>query len=234
MRRTIHGMLAIGALLVANRGSADEARAKVSGVGNPQSKVFTFAKDDVGKLPAGWRVARTGKGEGSEWKVLADATAPSKSGRVLTQTAASPRPMFNLCVADGTRARDVEISVDFKSLQGKVDQGGGVVWRFQDADNYYVARLNLLEENYRLYKVIDGKRIQLASAEEIGVKEGAWHRLTIRHAGKSIACFLEGKKVLEAEDNTIAEAGLCGLWTKADAVTSFDLFDVRDLGKGNE
>jgi hypothetical protein len=104
------------------------------------------------------------------------------------------------------------------------------MWRYQDANNYYIARMNPLEENYRLYKVIDGKRIQLASAEEIVTKDNAWHRLSIRHVGKKIECFLDGKKVLEAENEQIAQAGKVGLWTKADAHTYFDELTVRELG----
>lgn len=193
-----------------------------------KSASITFAKESLGKLPPGWKAAQTGDGKGSVWKVVADETAPSKSGFALAQTAVSPRPMFNLCVLETAKAKDVEVSVAFKSVQGKVDQGGGVVWRYQDANNYYIARMNPLEENYRLYKIIDGKRIQLASAEEIVTKENAWHRLSIKHAGKKIECFLDGKKVLDAEDSEIAAAGKVGLWTKADAQTYFDEFSVRE------
>ena len=190
---------------------------------------LTFTKESLGKLPPGWKAAQTGKGDGSVWKVVADATAPSKTGHVLAQTASSPRAMFNLCVAENTKAQDVEIDVQFKAVEGKVDQGGGIVWRYQDADNYYIARMNPLEDNYRLYKVIKGQRIQLATEEKIEVPVGAWHRLTIKHVGKKITCSLDGKKILEAEDDAISGAGLAGLWTKADARTSFDMFTVRSL-----
>jgi hypothetical protein len=194
---------------------------------------FTFTKDSLGKLPPGWKAAQTGKGDGSAWKVVADATAPLKTGHVLAQTASSPRAMFNLCVAENVKAQDVEIEVQFKAVEGKLDQGGGVVWRYQDADNYYVARMNPLEDNYRLYKVIKGQRIQLATEEKIEIPTGTWHRLQVKHVGKKIACFLDGKKILEAEDDAIPESGRTGLWTKADARTSFDEFKVRDLGRQN-
>lgn len=192
---------------------------------------FTFTKNSLGKLPAGWKSAQTGKGQGSEWKVVADATAPSKTGHALAQTAASPRNLFNLCVTGAVKAKDVEISVMFKSVAGKVDQGGGIMWRYQDTDNYYVARMNPLEDNYRVYKVVEGRRIQLATKEEITVPAGGWSKLTIRHVGKKIECFLDGKKLLEAEDDAIAAAGLVGLWTKADAQTEFDQLSILDLGR---
>src|SRR5215204_5539933 len=127
--------------------------------------VMRFGKEDLGKVPAGWKADKTGKGEGSVWKVVADATAPSKTGFALAQTAESPSALFNLCVADATSVRDVEVTVAFKASEGKTDQGGGIAWRYQDANNYYVARFNPLEDNYRLYHVVAGKRTQFGGKE---------------------------------------------------------------------
>src|SRR5262245_11548177 len=120
-----------------------------------EPKALKFGKEDLGKVPAGWKAAQTGKGDGSVWKVVEDMTAPSKSGLALAQTAEGPGPMFNLCVAEDSSLKDVEITVAFKANAGKNDQGGGVVWRYQDANNYYVARVNPLEDNFRVYKVVD-------------------------------------------------------------------------------
>ena len=191
----------------------------------------SFGRDAAGKPLTGWKADRTGAGEGSVWKFVADATAPSKEGTVLTQTAEGPRAMFNLFVAEDTRYTNVEITAAVKAVKGKVDQGGGFVWRYQDADNYYVARLNPLEFNYRVYKVVAGKRIQLETKEEVTAPAGVWHTLKVRHAGDHIECFLNGKKLLEAKDDTIRKAGKVGLWTKADAQTSFDSFQVREVAK---
>ena len=143
--------------------------------GEPVTKIISkFGKDALGTLPRSWKADRTGKGDGSVWKVVADESAPSKSGHVLAQTAASPGPMFNLCVDATRKLKNVEVSVQFKAVKGEIDQGGGIVWRYQDNKNYYVARMNPLEDNYRLYKVIDGKRIQLESAGKIKVAAGTW------------------------------------------------------------
>jgi hypothetical protein len=121
--------------------------------------------------------------------------------------------------------------VSLKSIRGEIDQGGGVVWRYQDANNYYIARYNPLESNYRVYKVVDGKRTQLDTKEEIELPEGRWHTLQIRHAGEQIECSLNGKKLLEAKDATFTKPGKIGLWTKADAETHFDGLKVRNLEK---
>jgi hypothetical protein len=188
---------------------------------------FRFSKDDLGKVPKGWTAAQTGRGEGSVWKVVADETSPSKTGYVLAQTAESPNALFNLCVADDTSGKDVEVSVAMKAVAGAKDQGGGLVWRYKDANNYYVARYNPLETNYRLYKVVSGKRVQLATKEDLDQPAGKWITLKVEQKGDAIECYLDGKKALEAEDNTIQKAGKVGLWTKADAQSYFDNLQVE-------
>ena len=184
-----------------------------------------FSKDDVGKTPAGWTAAQTGKGA-SVWKVVADESAPSKSGFALAQTTSDKDATFNLCVADAPSLADVEISVSFKAMKGEKDQGGGIVWRYQDANNYYIARMNPLEDNFRVYKVVDGKRSKEFQNVEVKVPTGEWHTLKVKMAGDHIECFLDGKKHLGVKDDSITNAGKVGLWTKADAQTHFDQFVV--------
>src|SRR5262245_31286172 len=107
-------------------------------------KPIRFDKADVGKLPAGWKAAQTYEGKGSVWSVGADASAPSGNGHALAQTAKGPSRLFNLCVVESSSAKDVEVSVKFKAVSGKIDQGGGVLWRYHDPDNYYICRYNPL------------------------------------------------------------------------------------------
>jgi hypothetical protein len=192
-----------------------------------KTKPVSFSKDSAGKAPAGWTVAKTGKGDGSAWSVVADDSAPGKTGFALMQTAASPTAMFNLCVFEESRFLDGEVEVMFKAVKGDHDQGGGIVWRYQDANNYYVARMNPLEDNLRLYKVVDGKRLQLATDDKVKAEAGTWHTLKIKHVGKQIEVWLNGKKLLEAVDDTFAKAGKVGLWTKADAQTRFDMLAIH-------
>src|SRR5262249_21980651 len=99
---------------------------------------WDFQNDAVGAVPDGWRAAKTGQGEGSVWKILEDALAPAGS-KVLAQTsAAGPNGLFNLCVADKPKLADIDLTVSLKPVTGKLDQGGGPVWRYQDNNNYYV------------------------------------------------------------------------------------------------
>jgi hypothetical protein len=195
--------------------------------GDEKTRSIQFGKDDLGKVPAGWKADKTGKGEGSVWKVVADKTAPSRTGYALAQTAESPSSTFNLCVAEDTNYKDVEISVAFKAIRGKRDQGGGIVWRYQDANNYYVARMNPLEDNYRVYKVVAGRRSQeFQSKEDLKVPLNEWHVLKVEMKGDHIECYLDGTKHLDVKDSTFTKAGKVGLWSKADAQTRFDDFKV--------
>jgi len=193
-----------------------------------QSQMWDFEDAAVGKVPSGWTAAKTGDGEGSAWRVVEDKSAPS-GARVLAQLAAGPSPLFNLCLADRTNFQDLELSVAFKAVDGKVDQGGGVVWRCLDANNYYIARFNPLEDNFRVYKVVDGKRTQLATRENLKAPAGEWHTLAIKMRGHAMECFLNGTKHLEATDSTFTKGSRIGLWTKADAQTHFDSIEVKAL-----
>jgi hypothetical protein len=189
------------------------------------SETFHFVDADLGKLPTGWLAARTGEGDGSVWRVVADKSAPG--GNTLAQTSADgPNPSFNLCVADDTNYTDVDLEVSLKAIAGKLDQGGGLVWRYRDANNYYVARVNPLEDNFRAYHVVDGKRTQLATADCTAAAD-QWHTVRVVQNGKHMQCYLNGKQLVDLEDETFKDAGKIGLWSKADAQTRFVGFKVK-------
>ena len=178
------------------------------------SRVWTFDDDTVGAPPAGFIV------EAGEWRVEADEHAPS-GARVLVQRADSGDSVFNLVLIPDARRQDVDLSIHLRAREGRIDQGGGVVWRARDRHNYYVARYNPLEDNLRVYDVKDGQRHQLQSAD-LRVDPQAWHALRVRMIGEHIEVFLDDTKYLEVRDGTFADGGMVGLWMKADAVTAFD------------
>jgi len=187
---------------------------------------WDFEDQAPGQPPKGWTAAKTGEGKGSEWKIVEDASAP-KGAKVLAQTSSeAPGSLFNLCVAEEASLRDVDLSVAFKAVTGEGDQGGGPMWRYRDPNNYYIARMNPLEKNYRVYKVVNGMRTQLGSAT-VEAPAGKWHTIRVVHKADHIQCYLNGRPLLDVKDDTFKEAGKIGLWTKADAVTYFDDLQVR-------
>jgi hypothetical protein len=170
---------------------------------------WDFEADQPGKIAKGFTAAV------GTWEVVEDA-----GNHVLSQKAKNENPVYNVALIEGGRYGDLDLSVRLRSVAGEIDQGGGLVWRAKDAKNYYIARYNPLEHNFRVYKVVDGKRTQLQSAETPGDEE--WHTLRVTMRGPKITCYLDGRKHLEAEDSTFPEPGLIGLWSKADAQTNFD------------
>ena len=195
--------------------------------GQEQKKEWPFEKSDVGLVPKGWKVAETsGMNKTAKWEVIRDDLAPSKDKVVAVTKTENYGHTFNLLIAKETNYKDLGVSVKVKAITGEEDQGGGPIWRAKDADNYYIARWNPLEKNFRVYFVKDGRRMQLASAD-IETDPDTWHEIEIEHVGNKIVAEFDDKQVIEIEDSTFAEGGMVGLWTKADAATAFDDFKVE-------
>ncbi len=166
--------------------------------------------------------------EVGSWSVVVAADAPSGK-HVLAQLAKNSGSFFNLLLAAPGPA-DVVVAVKLRAISGRIDQGGGVVWRARDANNYYIARYNPLEDNFRAYKVVAGERVQIATTN-IAIAHDAWHSMKVTMRGDHIRCFIDGALRLAVKDTTFAAAGRVGLWTKADAVTHFDDFTVAGYTK---
>jgi len=177
-----------------------------------------FDAGTVGQAPAGWTATRTGSGE-AKWTIEKDDTAPSKPN-VLKQSGAATYPV---CFKDDTNLKDGFVEVKFKPISGKEDQAGGVVWRLKDANNYYVARANALEDNVTIYHTINGRRTEKKRAST-KVASGQWHSLRVDFQGNHFTVAFDGEKTLEWDDSTFPDAGKAGVWTKADSVTLFDDF----------
>lgn len=192
-------------------------------------QTFGFDDQKPGEPPKGMTCALTGKGRTGSWRVLADPTAPSALN-VLAQTDADDTSgRFPVCVADGPSAVDVDLSVRFKPVSGSVDRAAGLVWRYRDADNYYVVRANALENNVVLYKVEGGRRTDLpvkgegrTYGKKATVLSGGWSTLAVHVKGSLFEVALDGTKLYEVEDATFTGPGRIGVWTKADSVTHFD------------
>jgi hypothetical protein len=139
---------------------------------------------------------------------------------VLKQSGVATYP---ICIKDDTSLKDGFVEVKFKPIAGNEDQAGGVIWRCQDANNYYIARANALEDNVTIYHTIQGRRVAFKNVDT-KVAPGVWHMLRVDFAGNKFTVALDGKKVMEATDDSFVGAGRVGVWTKADSVTLFDDF----------
>jgi hypothetical protein len=189
-------------------------------------ETVNFDDMKVGAVPPGWTATQTGSGS-AKWSIEKDDSAPSKPN-VLKQ---SGQATFPVCFKNDTNVKGGFVEVKFKPISGKEDQAGGVIWRVQDANNFYVFRANANENNAVLYKTVNGKRTPLDIVGRkggYGVKEtvasGQWHALRVEFAGNHFKAYYDGKHLFDVEDNTFGGAGKVGVWTKADSVTAFDDF----------
>ncbi len=195
------------------------------------AQVMSFDSDEDGQPPAGFSSGLTGKGRPGVWVVRRDPTAPSPPN-VLAQTDADTVSYrFPVCVYDGFTAKDVDVSVRYKPVSGKEDQAAGIVWRYQDQNNYYIVRANARENNVVLYKVEKGVRTDLpllgkgrTYGMKAGIPSGEWGTLRVTAADSRFVVYSNGTRLYEVEDSTFPTAGRVGLWTKADSVTLFDDF----------
>src|SRR5439155_26112401 len=183
-----------------------------------QAETINFDDATPGAAPTGWTATKTGKGQ-AKWTIEKDDSAPSKPN-VLKQSGEATYPV---CLKNETSVKDGFVEVKFKPISGKEDQAGGVIWRAQDSDNYYIARANALENNVTIYHTIKGKRTE-KKRTNTNVASGQWHTLRVDFNGNHFTVTFDGKKAIEWIDDTFQNAGKVGVWTKADSVTEFDDF----------
>jgi hypothetical protein len=175
---------------------------------------------------------RTGQGAPAQWAIVADPTAAG--GQAIAQTSTDKTDYrFPLAIYKSYSGKNLEVSVRFKPVSGSVDQAGGIAVRLQSPDDYYVVRANALEDNVRFYRVVKGKREQLAGINT-KVATNTWHTLTLKAEGDRFTVSYDGNELYTARDTTFSEAGEVALWTKADSVTYFDNLTIRPLRDGGK
>ena len=184
-----------------------------------------FEADAVGQPPAGFEFARTGRGAEGTWLVRIEKGA-DKNHVLVQENADTTDYRFPLAVLKDGNYRDVTLSVRARPLSGKVDQGFGLVWRYKDANNYYVTRCNADEDNCRIYHVVGGDRRQFGGTD-LKVAKNAWHTMKMEATGNRFVVSFDGNRVYDGTDDTFKDAGRVGLWTKADSVIEFDDFTVQ-------
>jgi hypothetical protein len=182
------------------------------------AQTVNFDDLKTGAPPAGWTATKTGTGE-AKWTIEQDASAPSKPN-VLKQSGQATYPV---CLKDDTSLKDGFVEVKFKSISGKEDQAGGLIWRAKDSNNYYVARANALEDNVTIYHTVNGRRTEKKRAS-MKVATGQWHTLRVDFQNSHFTVTFDGNKAIDWDDSTFPNAGKVGVWTKADSITLFDDF----------
>jgi hypothetical protein len=196
------------------------------GSGAPSASGLSVDFDSVslGSLPDGFHVTETNsRRKLGTWHVAADG-----AGKCLMLTQVDNEgDTYNLLMSDAVLPADLRIAVRVRADSGEEDQGGGVFWRGRGPTDYYITRWNPLEDNVRLYKVERGVRTQFATTKVTAAP--GWHDLVVEVRGGRMTVAFDGKAALDHTDATFTGGGHVGLWTKADAATSFDDFVVTAL-----
>jgi hypothetical protein len=181
---------------------------------NGADTTVAFDGEDTGKLPATWS-QETGK-----WETSAD------GANTVLKMLSSDGSSFNIAVMKGLYYKNLQVEARVKAISGNEDQGGGLVWRYLDKNNYYIIRANPLENNIRLYKVVDGRRKQMES-KEITIQTGEWFTIKVVVNNNKIDCYYNGEEVFNSSDDTFPGGGSVGFWSKADAVSLFDDLTIK-------
>ena len=203
------------------------AGAGLAALAQTGATMIAIDKMEAGAPPADFEFARTGQGGPARWTVVADASAAG--GRAIEQTSTDKTDYrFPLAIYKPLSAVNVDVSLRFKAVAGSVDQAGGIAVRLSTPDDYYVVRANALEDNVRFYRVVKGRREQLAGTDT-KVGANAWHTLGLRAEGGRFTVTFNGKTLYSASDRTFTGAGRVALWTKADSVTRFDSIAIKTL-----
>ena len=195
----------------------------------PESvSTWNFDGDPQGQLPPKFVVGTFFDGRpAGDWKVITTSKALSPPNVLAQLREKGAEHNYNLVLVEDTNATDLDLSVSFLPVSGKADMGGGLIWRAKDDRHYYLTRANPLEQNIRVYHVVNGVRKILKNYDEI-IDVRKWHRLRVVNEGCRIQIFYDDKPIFDLCDETFKH-GRIGLWTKSDAVTYFDDLKLQIL-----
>jgi hypothetical protein len=188
-------------------------------------KIINFDTATLGQMPSGWSAAITNGGSAPKWQVLKDGSAPTQP-YVLAPSLNDVPNRSPLAILDTMAMRDGDISVSLKPLTGHAGEAGGLVFRYHDANNYYLARANALDHSVALFKVQNGQASPLCAGVRHDIPANAWSILKVSVRGSKFQVYVNHRRVLQAQDTTYTNTGKVGLWTKGDAVTYFDDFRI--------
>ena len=190
--------------------------------------VWNFDREQPGILPSEFSIGTLFDGRpAGDWQVLATDRAKSPPHVLAQLMPKGAEHAYKVVLVQGTTATDLDVRVSFLPISGKADMGGGLIWRATDDRNYYLTRANPLEQNIRVYRIVNGIRHLLQNFDQtIHVKQ--WHTLRVTHQGCRVNIFYDDKQVFDLCEETF-HAGMIGLWTKSDAVTYFDDLQLQHL-----
>jgi len=181
--------------------------------------IINFDTAPLGQTPPGWSAS-------SHWEILKDQSAPTQP-YVLAQKADDSSDHRNpLAILNSVMLDDGEMSVRIKPVAGHGIQGGGLIWRYRDENNYYLARADVQEKTVSVYKVQNGHAALLLPGVRRDIPSNSWSTLKVSARANRFQVYMDHRRILQGWDNTFRGPGKVGLWSAAEAVTYFDDFRV--------
>jgi hypothetical protein len=206
-------------------------------VGDQRHWEWDFEDDQVNEEPAGFYFDETRDGSKGDWRVVQetasdadDNTENTPENKVLTQIDKDrARDRYALAVVRDSSIEHIKVSVRIKAVGGEADRAGGVMWRYRNSENYLVARLDASERNIRLYRFLNGNRVQFGVKEDVDIELGRWYTLRVTHRGREVKVYLDDDVMIIERDRHFRRPGRIGLWTIADSEIHFDQLRAEDL-----
>lgn len=215
-----------GAASSASSGAVDPSLRYLQSVPSGVPLDRDFDHDLASVRPADLLSLRTGSGSDGTWLIQPDATAPSRPNVFAKISTDNSQESFPIAVETKSKYQDLDIGIQIKVVDGRTDKSGGIIFRFQDASNYYLFRVNAIDNQIGIYRVVDG-HLTLLTSDKLDAPPSGWHALRVILKGANIQAYFDSLKHIDASDNAISKAGLIGFWTHADSVAHFDDLVVR-------
>ena len=186
-----------------------------------------------GQLPPGWSAPSSHK-----WEVRSDKTAPSHPNIFRGESAPAQEAEIPLALFDKVVCRDGDLSVKFRIETAPRGNAAGIVWRYQDPNNYYLLSLSADEKNIVLHRIRNGVAEVVSTSggrpATVGVSEdirpGQWHVVKVAFRGPKVTVFYGNRSIFTADDSGLLAPGRTGLWVKGAKGAAFDDFRIDKKG----
>lgn len=197
---------------------------------------INFNDFPVGQMPTNFSSALDGKGDLGDWKVISDDVPAAFSKPLMPEMTPSPSPAkrhvlaqlsrkkidehFPMLVYDGETFKNFKLTTQFKMISGEMEQMAGVIFRYQNASNFYVVRADAVNHNVHFYPVVNGL-IGKIIGPTLDVSTNIWHTLAVQCSGDQFTFWFDGKQIMPPLHNATFSSGKIGFWTMSDAVSYF-------------
>lgn len=203
------------------------------------SGAVNFDKLRPGTVPPNWTLSATGPANPARWEIVFDKTAPSRGNVFSEMSGVSNDSESPLAIYDKVICRDGDLSVKFKIVpNARRAKAVGIVWRYQDPQNYYLLELSVDQRNIALYRIENGQRrpvpVLHGRAGDVGVshdlRTGKWYETKVMFRGDRFKVLFDNRELFNAVDDSLQTPGKTGLWTRGGTVASFDDYRIDRKG----